>query len=309
VVATAPAGRVTAKHVDEVVESNRWPKPNSLGVFTMPAEIIFDSKDATAKILYLQVGPDEWVSDYAFAVGGSTRTSLPKETSRRWPSKQAAIFEAATGLVDSVKHRLNITAVDRGLAKNLFAWAGVVINSNAEKQEPLKLEAPKADKGNVSLASEWREALLKQLFERAHEAVVAIRSLQDLLMADATNSWLCTEAVNAIEKIEANIKRRGDQKAPATVKDIRGIAAGLTRSEQSTKDKAAAKAKLFVLCREPSKGAIGAAKKPRYDSGGGWTIDPKKAKTFTIAAATERARDYEVVVPVEKALRRFEKGL
>ena len=61
----------------------------------------------------------------------------------------------------------------------------------------------------------------------------------------------------------------------------------------------------FVFCREPMPGSI--IKKPRYDTGGGWTNDPRKAKVFFSMVDAKRAnRHKDKIMPLAKAIRRFE---
>jgi hypothetical protein len=89
---------------------------------------------------------------------------------------------------------------------------------------------------------------------------------------------------------------------------VRAAAAGfpdLPQKNAKGKEKARSG---FVFCREPMPGS--SIKKPRYasDAGaGGWTNDPRKAQVFLSMAHAKRANSHgEKIVPLEKAIRRFE---
>lgn len=67
----------------------------------------------------------------------------------------------------------------------------------------------------------------------------------------------------------------------------------------------------YVICREPVRGAIGVAQKPRYAGNpGGWTPDPSKVTPFAnVLEATRRAGDSDHVMPLAKAQRRYQHAL
>ncbi len=66
---------------------------------------------------------------------------------------------------------------------------------------------------------------------------------------------------------------------------------------------------VYVICRKGKPGAGGAGNRDRYDSGGGWTVDPSAAKKFTSAELrTTKRKTWDRPVALRTALARFRKA-
>lgn len=75
---------------------------------------------------------------------------------------------------------------------------------------------------------------------------------------------------------------------------------------ENAKNAESSKLEGYVIYREPMKGSV--VKRTRYDTGGGWGNDPRKAKVYeTLAEARERAFSHgDRVMTLAKAVRKFD---
>lgn len=141
----------------------------------------------------------------------------------------------------------------------------------------LASKSPVAANAQADLSLGQRPHSILRATERA---VIALRACQDFFKrSDAEHYWLET-AVENVQCVEESVK-----------------------SDKSKKDEAEDD---FVICREPSKGGIGVAAKPRYrTASGGWTNDPALAKRYPDRVAAAAGDRYGKPMSLEKALRRF----
>jgi hypothetical protein len=176
-VAAAPAGAVTAKHVQEAVDRrkpkaedagqgqvNKWPKPDWTGKYdrSLPEEIVWQHRDAQAKILVLQVGKNLWAhgSYWQIMVGRPLKSGgeLMREGFDA-ESREQAIHSAAVKLDEEVRERMRIDIVSSKqqmkIAEKICAWTREVIDR--QQLSPPKPADPR-EANAKAVAERWAKA-------------------------------------------------------------------------------------------------------------------------------------------------------
>ena len=298
-------------------DQKRWPRPNAYGVFEDPRAIhAFSANGISAKIYALQIGADKWLHSSEFSASWGGHSGPLSKKNGVHEDRESAIMAAAVELRVNPRDTGHDSPSCIAAANKLTKWADEIygkasrVRAAAGNQEyfALESESVSSTKSAVKPAAFLRTPLPAEKTEIESVSNLAYKKLQRLksLLSPISPSW-----TSRIQELIIELYDFADAwKSAVSPPSPGGLASekkSLSPRQQSAKDKAASSAARYVICREPMKGAVHpAARKPRYAPG--WCLDPAKAKHYTIAEATERSGN-DVIMSLEKALRRFARGL
>jgi hypothetical protein len=289
-----------------------WPKVDSHKCFPDKAckRIIFNNASKVkAEICYLQFGERSWVSNSLYQYYGGSMAGQAGPLGLRpltpiFPTMAEAIMAAAATAIDEHKQIAKggngcTSAEQRAAARHVVAWAEALHHAAEQATRDACVKPKRPHRLGMFDETPAKPSVLTSAPASKEEE---IRTEADGIM----NSLYDFRGLYG--------SRPGSQHVSEAIHEWQSLVSGIDQSErmQGTRtgakrvgDKGSENGGLFVICREPLKGAICKTAQVARFLGyeGWWTLDPLKVTPFTDRSDAEAkaARNGDTVMSLARA--------